>query len=226
MNNKRKINVLVNGNLNNRAYLDFLSEAWDVNVLDSKKYQGEKLDLVLFIGGEDVYPQYYQENLGSRTICNQERDKYEKNYLFQNFTEIPKLGICRGAQFLTVFSGGKLFQHVDGHSISGLHPIEMNSLGLTGSVYNITSTHHQMMNPFELSPETYEIIAYSKYHLSNTYLNGNDLENSLPENFVEPEIVYYRNTNSLCVQGHPEMQNCPKETKEMIIKLIKKSLKL
>jgi len=223
---KNKITVYVNGKINNDNYISFLSDYYDVTVVKSSNYTGkEKIDLVLFIGGEDITPQYYNENIGSKTKTNIERDKYEKEYLFNRFRNVPKLGICRGAQALTVWSGGKLIQDVEGHATGSLHEIEM-STPYTDSIYKITSTHHQMMYPFEMSEDNFIILGYSKYFLSNKYLNGNDTNIDLPKDFVEPEIVFYPKTNSLCIQGHPESANCPQHTKEMIHILINYYLKV
>lgn len=223
---KKKISVLVNNRTNNGDYIKFLSERFDVTVIGADKYAGEEhVDFVLFTGGEDVYPGYYNQTAGSKTNYNTDRDKYEKIYMFDRFREIPKLGICRGAQYLTVLSGGSLIQDVNGHATGQLHYIEM-SAPLTGNIYKITSTHHQMMYPFNMKKNDYQIVAFSKYFMSTKYLNGQDVNIELPKNFVEPEIVFYPNTNSLCIQGHPEMNTCPNETKDVVFRLINYFLKI
>ena len=61
-----------------------------------------------------------------------------------------------------------------------------------------------MMYPFWLNKKEYDIIAKSTKDLSTTYLDGDDRERRLPPDFVECEIVYYKTTNCLCIQGHPE----------------------
>jgi len=76
------------------------------------------------------------------------------------------VGICRGSQFLTVMSGGRLFQDVSGHAIMGTHLIKFKD----GSSLGITSTHHQMMNPFYLSKNEYDLIAVSEKNRSSKYL--------------------------------------------------------
>ena len=93
-----------------------------------------------------------------------------------------------------------MIQHVSGHGIGGMHKIFIPSENRS---IDITSTHHQMMWPFNLKEEDYSIIAHAN-GLSSTYLDGWNEERILPENFVEPEIVYYPKTNCLCIQGHPE----------------------
>ena len=114
------------------------------------------------------------------------------------YYQIPKLGVCRGAQFLTVMAGGKLIQHVTGHNNT------TDSIYYQGKVLNIPSDHHQMMYPFNLDKSNYSILGHSLHFKSDTYLNGENENIELPENFLEPEIVFYNDFNSLCIQSHPE----------------------
>lgn len=176
------------------------------------------LDLLVFTGGADVNPDMYGENVGKYTSLNKKRDEEAKR-ISDIYYFVPKLGICRGSQFLTVLSGGNLVQHVEGHA-NGNHNIILDrDLGLNPRL-EITSTHHQMMYPFNLGKNSYTILAHSEYHKSNTYLNGDNEEITLPVKFVEPEIVYYPSTNALAIQGHPEMAHCPTKTKSACIHLI------
>lgn len=158
-------------------------------------------DVIIFTGGADVDPDFYGQEIGQCTNYDRKRDLFEA----REFREASKrkrllLGICRGAQFLTVMNEGILIQHVTNHGVSKGHEIFVPTENRS---FNITSTHHQMMYPFNLDDDEYVIIAYSK-NLSDTYLDGYDSEMIKPNNFVEPEIVYYPKTNSLCIQGHPE----------------------
>jgi hypothetical protein len=160
---------------------------------------------MIFTGGEDVDPGRYSQKVGKYTHSNPARDDKEFAYLYPEhqdlyfLTNVPKLGICRGAQLLTVINNGKLIQHVEGHK-NNEQVIETN----IGSNYIISSDHHQMMNPFGLSKKEYELIAWSKNFQSTQYLNGSNENIKLPKNFLEPEIIYYPYTKSLCIQPHPE----------------------
>jgi gamma-glutamyl-gamma-aminobutyrate hydrolase PuuD len=177
-----------------------------------------KIDLVYFTGGEDVSPDFYGQGVGKFTTFNKKRDDLEYSNFNNVFYGTPKLGICRGAQFLTVVNGGKLIQHVTNHNTD--HNISINnSLEIP-----ITSSHHQMMFPYDLPKEQYELIAHSTYFKSNTYLDGNNEEIKLPKGFLEPEIVYYPNSNSLCIQGHPEWMNPDCKTVTYINNLINSKL--
>ena len=224
---KTKINVLINENVNNTSYINLLSKVYQVNVIPASEYTYEKLDLILFVGGEDVDPRTYGELPGKYTSVNLKRDDYEKRYLFykDHCRNVPKLGICRGSQLLTVLSGGKLIQHVNNHGIGGTHPIVFRG-AFKGMSAEITSTHHQMMYPYDLNENDYEIIATTDKYLSTTYLNGNNTETVLHKKFEECEIVYYPDTLSLCIQGHPESSNCPESTQNIILSLIANKLNL
>lgn len=225
---KKKLRVLVDSGFD-KEYETFLSRLFDIEVVkfvkDSNGIPPTNIDLMLFTGGADVGPGYYNEDKGSKTNVNEKRDDNDY-HMYNSYYDIPKLGICRGAQFLTVMSGGKLIQHVEGHL--GNHKIHVDADLL--SIYvdsrdnllslEITSTHHQMMFPYNLKKNKYNVLGWSKRFISNTYLNGKDEEIDLPTDFLEPEIVYYKNTNSLCIQGHPEMSKCPESTKNTLINII------
>lgn len=217
---KQTLNIVIADDASSLDYVSFLKEKFDVIVHKTADVKNVKdIDLVLFTGGEDVDPGIYNQNVGKRTHINKSRDKKEMDtfYKFQNHSFM--LGICRGSQMLTTLSGAKLIQHVEGHC-------KDHSMIVRGSMrYNITSSHHQMLYPFDLNEKTYELIAYSEYFQSNTYLNGDNEEIELSKDFLEPEIVYYKNSNSLCIQGHPEWSHCEKRTSEMCLNLIDKYLK-
>jgi carbamoylphosphate synthase small subunit len=154
---------------------------------------------------------------------NNARDLYETE-MFANAIKygIPMLGICRGAQFLTVMNGGSLIQDVNHHT--GNHGIKLSKTDAPdnwkkGYSMNVTSTHHQMMDPAKtLNKSEYKIIGYA-LGLSDHYMieeNGkafNCLDRMIEDYGVdvdgktvvgEPEIVFYPNTKCLCMQFHPE----------------------
>jgi len=217
---KQTLNIIIADDASSLDYVAYLKEKYEVTVHKVKDVTNPKdIDLVLFTGGEDVDPGIYNENVGKRTHINKSRDKKEMDtfYKFQNHSFM--LGICRGSQLLTTLSGGKLIQHVEGHCRD--HSMILNNT----LRYNITSSHHQMLYPFDLNEKDYELIAYSEYFQSKTYLNGNNEEIELPKNFLEPEIVYYKNTNALAIQGHPEWSHCEKRTSLMCLNLLDKYLK-
>jgi putative glutamine amidotransferase len=231
---KDEFYLVIANNSKPEDYIDYIQKITDkkVVVIDNNeldKYRHTDIDLLLFTGGEDVNPELYGDKVGKYTGISKSRDEIEQKIFHKFGNNIPKLGICRGAQFLTVMAGGKLIQHVENHTRA--HSIvlfqEHKFLAknqLTSADYNVTSTHHQMMYPYNLSNEEYEIIAFSKLHLSETYLNGDDEEIKKPLTFVECEIVYYPRTNSLCIQAHPEYMDVKDKFVNKTIDLIKTKL--
>lgn len=220
----KEINILVNERINNTLVINFLKKTFNVNVINFNEQSNIKnIDLILFNGGEDVYPKFYKEqNVGKFTSYNVERDNYEYK-MYNYYPNTPKLGICRGAQFLTAMNGGKIIQHVINHSKD--HYIKLNNKYKKGIIREFndilsTSTHHQMMYPYNLNNLSYDIIAYSKYYLSDTYLNGYNENKILDKNFKECEIVYYKDSKSLCIQGHPEFESASYEFKILTLELI------
>lgn len=103
----------------------------------------EDADVVCFTGGEDVDPFFYGHPVHHTTYFSTVRDRREKE-AFESLLarQIPMVGICRGAQFLNVMSGGTMYQDCSLHTRP--HNIICNE---TGEVILVTSTHHQMMKP-------------------------------------------------------------------------------
>lgn len=162
----------------------------------------EQADLVVFTGGEDVDPSVYNEPKNPRTYSSLERDKYESAY-FHRAVALGKhiIGICRGSQFICAMSGGSLVQHQENNSF--MHEIHTYD----GKTLEITSTHHQAQYPWKMDPKDYLIIGWTQ-GLSRMHEDGEGKE--LPEAAnKECEIVYYKNTKALGIQGHPEMMFDP-----------------
>jgi hypothetical protein len=171
-------------------YIDHQDFDW--NTVDKNTY-------ICFGGGTDVNPAYYGEPVGAWTMKpDYQRDVYEATIFRKCVGRVGGfIGICRGSQFLTVLNGGKLFQDVDGHAMMGVHRI----LTPDGEIW-ATSTHHQMMNPFKMHEDHYKIIAQSAPSRGHKYYNGYNVDMGPPPS--EPEIVWYPQTDSLAIQGHPE----------------------
>lgn len=170
-------------------------------------------DLVLFTGGADVTPMLYGEPKGRYTGCNTPRDIMEVGIFNKaRSLNLPILGICRGSQFLCVMSGGRLVQHCTNHAIGDLHPIKTYD----NRILRVTSTHHQMQDPSILPQDSYTYLAWAD-SLSNTYLDGNNEDMKIEK---EAEIVYYKSTNALAIQCHPEFDNFPVSSLEYIAGLV------
>jgi hypothetical protein len=217
----RKLTVLVYNDMKKGLY-EFLSKEFDLTVRKLTENTSTKdVDLVLFNGEEsgDIHPDRYSEAVGKHT--NIVSSYWEKYSYLRDYTwdyDIPKLGIDEGAQYLNVLTGGSLIQHVTGHHKS--HQIYVG-----GFKINAPSDHHQMMYPFDLPTDHYNILGYSSYFQSDTYLDGRNQEKELLENFVEPEIISFSKVlgKGLAIQGDPGKGDEKYQT--ICLKLIKSILK-
>ncbi len=184
---------VVGGNTN---YVNFLHNAELTDNLEEAR-------LVVFTGGADVHPSLYGCMKHPSTCSDRARDEREKA-VFDRIDPKRQVvyGCCRGSQFVTVMNGGKLIQDVRNHALSITHPITDGK-----KIYEITSTHHQMMYPFCLKEkEDYEILFHTPIKRSNGAYSGDQIDAEAVT--VEPEIVLYHVKNKpkcLAVQGHPEM---------------------
>jgi GMP synthase-like glutamine amidotransferase len=161
-------------------------------------------DLIVFTGGSDVSPTLYGEKVLPVSFVNLQRDLEEKD-IFERYKSIPKVGICRGGQFLNVMSGGKMFQDVSNHTRSHYMVNLLKTDGIDDDKLLVTSTHHQMMRP---GPKGHVLaIALNEENnsnrLSSRYLAAEITE--FPE--YDTEVVWYPETNSLCFQPHPEFSS-------------------
>lgn len=167
------------------------------NILDA--------DVVVFGGGKDVDPGFYNEKRGRTTDAPNERDRREKKdfelvqILRKEGKIIKTLGICRGAQLLCALSGGALLQDVGNHC--GEHSLST----FDKKTLTVNSIHHQMMFPYRMDKKNYKILGWSTRNISSHYHNGWGKNRWLPAGFKELEIVYFTNTDSLGIQFHPEM---------------------
>lgn len=154
----------------------------------------DEAELVCFTGGADVTPSLYGDEAHPKTYNDPYRDAEEVK-IFNALKErgIPMVGICRGAQFLNVMSGGRMYQHVTGHL--GDHEIvDVDS----GEHVYVSSTHHQMMMPADNAI----ILGISTLGGTREWFDGQvamrDVSNT------DYEVVYYHDTRCLCFQPHPE----------------------
>lgn len=184
------------------------------NPLDNPLFKNpESVSLVVFTGGEDVWPELYGEKEGFRTWHHKERDHYEADRFEQALKhKIPMVGVCRGAQFLCVKAGGKLVQHITGHG--GNHTVRNSE----GKLFTVNSTHHQM----QLPPKDAVPLAWAEPKLSKCYLNGDDEERTDVDR--EYEIVYYPSIRAMGIQSHPEWLAPDHESVKYAKSIVKKYL--
>lgn len=160
----------------------------------------DKIDALVIWGGADISPSIYGEPVHPRCGATEELslgDKIEQAAVNAAIArKIPIIGVCRGAQLVCAMAGGKLVQDVGGHG--GDHKITTKD----GRSIVTSSVHHQMMYPFQMDKDAYDLIAWAD-HPRNTREYAGVTE--VPP--VEPEIVYFPKIKALGIQGHPEFMN-------------------
>lgn len=155
---------------------------FDSSLRIDRPHQVEDVDAILLWGGEDIASKYYGEDPHpqnqNRSGQPSKRDKHEWEAMRQAWAwGVPIIGVCRGAQFMTAFAGGKLIQHMHGHH--GDHDVTTYD----GKVYQTSSCHHQAMLP---EGTEHEVLA-----------KAGDIN----------EVVYYPAISGFAIQGHPEWMN-------------------
>lgn len=171
-------------------------------IFESKKDISKGLDgvdAVIFWGGMDIHPSLYKEpksRFSQAGPLPTARDEFEWNAMkYCKINNIPMIGICRGAQMMCAFAGGRLIQHTTGHN-NGPHYMTT----IDGEVIETTSCHHQMLYPWDVE---HKMLAWSSVSLSDKYFDGYDLPINMKDK-EEPEVVYFPQFNGLAIQGHPE----------------------
>ena len=153
-------------------------------------------DLMQFIGGADVNPAMYKHTKHNTTHFVESVDLIDSQFFeLGKRHNIPMAGICRGGQFLNVCNGGTLIQDCDGHAVGSTHiAIDVAS----GATIEVSSTHHQMMR-MGIEGEMVATANESTYTEIHNY--GHPIKVTMVD---DAEVVYYKDTNSLCFQPHPE----------------------
>lgn len=211
---KKVLKVIVNPTVDNSAAIALLQEQYKVVVFEGIKKSSDIINanMILFVNGPHVNPQHYTEKLGKYTTIDKERDETDQQ-IYNIARRYGKfmVGFGRGAEFLNVMSGGKMIQHVNNHSEP--HYIASRSYK---SAFMTPSSHTQMMYPYELPSDKYEILAWSKKFQSTTYLDGNNDEMDLVDEFLEPEVIFFKSTKAIAFQGDPTEKGCDEDFKNFV----------
>lgn len=163
------------------------------------------LDGIVFTGGSDIDPEYYDEvpkpQLGE---VRTHRDAHEVALMKKVIAEttIPVLGICRGAQLLNVAKGGSLYQDIttqrptaEEHSYFGRSPKHV-------PVHTVTIAPDSKLHQFVGQPELH----VNSFHHQSLKDIGRDLlvVATAPDGTVEA-IEHEGERSIVAVQWHPEM---------------------
>jgi gamma-glutamyl-gamma-aminobutyrate hydrolase PuuD len=181
----------------------------------------DSTDVVVFTGGADICPFLYGEKplieQSGRIVTRYDVDRdLEELKLYRKIPwDIPKIGICRGAQLLNVLAGGGLWQDVNHHA-GGTHEIRYYTTTdrKQYTTLPVSSTHHQMMIPMDSA----DVIAAAN---ESTLKRADGLERrTVNDEWDDAEIIYNWTNNSMCFQPHPEYG--PNPCKELFFMLINK----
>lgn len=183
-------------------------EPWEMDVVeyDHRRDLDEQLKdvgLVIFSGGTDVNPELYGHRNVASGYPDILRDLHEKKIFEGAYKRnIPRLGICRGSQFLCVMHGGWLVQDMDGHGGQN-HKVALTHDPAGRRTIITNSYHHQMVVP----NRHHSTILGSTQNMGHRFKYDTDAIQQPPSFDFNPEIVYYADHEggpSLGVQYHPE----------------------
>lgn len=182
--------------------LAFFMPTWDLAVASMMDKAGhdctakgtDPFDVLLLVGGPDVNPALYKQPKLPDTYPNLRREAKDLGAARTVAKDKPKVGICYGGQLLNCISGGRMWQHVQGHR-GTFHPVKM----LNGDIIQMNSTHHQMMIPSNKG------VVLGKANVATKKISPTLVRHHCdPNAWEDVEIVWYANTKSLCFQPHPE----------------------
>lgn len=164
-------------------------------------------DIVVWTGGEDIFPGLYGEDPIPGTYFSKHRDESDVRAVNEAVKQRKFLvGICRGAQLLNVIpNGGRLWQDVDGHESCIHKALDC----ISGQWIKINSVHHQALRVTDEA----EIICWALESTQKQAQNDNWVKpqdvTSIPEQDKDIEAVWYPKTRSFLFQGHPEFGHPP-----------------
>ncbi len=166
-------------------------------------------DIIVFPPGAPIHPKMYGEQVCKYLGPGAEAKDVIERMALKKAIKMGKfiIGIQRGAMLCNIHNNGNVIQHINHHTAD--HQIKDSK---TNKLYNVTSSHTELMFPYNLKPQSYEIVAYAtksmcKKSYNLVYLNGDECEvmyKSVPckylDNLKDPEIVYFPRTACFAVQ--------------------------
>lgn len=160
---------------------------------------------LLLPGGDDIDPSRYgqsrHEKCGKSSAL---RDEAEWKLLDAFLpTGKPIFGICRGCQFLNVYLGGTLHQHIEGHS-----DFKSRARGC----HNVTIRQGSHLS--SLLPET--ITVNSLHHQAVDVLGKGLTVSAVSENGIVEAIELENHPFCIAVQWHPEHPSKHREDQQRI----------
>jgi len=172
------------------------------NNMENIKEYTDKIQGIIFTGGEDISPLVYNEDPLKEVECIiEERDRFELE-LFKEVYEkqIPILAICRGLQLINIALGGNLYQDIN-YQIP-------NSYGHAPK----NTSRHNLYHSVKIKKDSKlfdifktEDLKVNSFHHQSIKKLGNDLKITALSNDGIIEAIESTNEKFLvAVQWHPE----------------------
>ena len=182
------------------------------------------VDGVIFTGGEDVDPKYYnQKKHPANDEDSIERTEFEINFFKKLFDlKKPILSICRGMQLINIALGGDLIQDIPSYIKTDInHKAVKNGVGYLNNVHMVETYENSLIK---------KIINKKKFWVnSNHHQAIGKLGKNLKVTGISPkdkiiEVIELENYPSffLGVQWHPEFAHTEEDKK--ILKYFCKSI--
>jgi putative glutamine amidotransferase len=179
------------------VYIPFMPE-------DELKNLYNRLDGILFAGGDDIDPQLYGEKIEEGTeYISAERDKLEAMLMTWTLADDkPLLAICRGYQMLNVLLGGSLYQN-----IAKALPEANDHLASTHQKDSAYIAHKLKIEPtskFAFVTDSLNIDANSRHHQGIKRVANELRAVAWSEDWLVEAIEHPNKTFAIGVQCHPE----------------------
>ncbi|MGM0379575.1 MAG: gamma-glutamyl-gamma-aminobutyrate hydrolase family protein [Bacillota bacterium] len=181
------------------------------------KYYIEKLDGIIFSGGHDIHPRFYDEKIQFKNVEPIiKRDIFEMKLLELAINKnIPVLGICRGLQLINVYLNGSLYQDLKKQTDITID--HKGSIKKKNKKVHTVKLEKQLKNIFKN-----DVIKVNSVHHQAIKDLGDNLE-ILAKADKLIESIKVKNKPILAIQWHPEMLY---ETDRIHLELFKYLIKL
>lgn len=198
----QKAKVYVQGSAFNTTTRRTFLEARKYDIVENLK----DASIVVWTGGEDIFPGLYNENSIQGVYYNKTRDRSDLEAVREAVnSEKFLVGICRGAQLLNCIpNGGRLWQDVDNHGSC----IHKSFDCISGEYIFLNSVHHQALRVTDEAEIICWALESTEKHAEKEVWNKS-LNGYLEESDKDIEVAWYPKTRSLLIQGHPEFGHLP-----------------
>jgi len=212
-----KVYIKANNTETKEQYINFFKYC-NFDIVD----QAVNADIIVFTNDERIDSKIYGVNSKlNSNITEKSKIQTLSNLLTFNEFYNKKKFICfnSSALFFAKLSGSKIIHKV--HEHYNYHFIQFKNMS---DCMLVNSSHNQMIYPFNLNKDDYTVFANSYPSVSSGRYFKNDVNEPFEinfSNFREPEIVYFNNTQVLCIMFKVSNQEYQREKlKNLILKTI------